>query len=223
MNLLVWHEFRRGCRRAILASVFGMDLEVVGPPQLLFTDASKPLAGCAVIRTCNATCGAWRHRDAHQYRENKLCLRQKKSSARKMSTEANIIKRPDARRSAASATSTCGSNPSRAQYLTYCACSGISDAPSSRPVACQRSTRPKPLTAPPRHPQLSSRPPLCGHLSLSFAKKQAKAVTAPKDGAGPPLPKAFMERVPEVPPRRFHSLPADLKARGRTKASSCCS
>ena len=49
----------------------------------------------------------------------------------------------------------------RAQFLTYFPCSDISDAPFSGPVACWRSTRPKPLTAPSRHPQLSLRPPLC--------------------------------------------------------------
>ena len=42
--------------------------------------------------------------------------------------------------------------------------------------------------------------------------KLSKAVTASKDGAGPPLPRAFIGRVPEVGPRRFHSLPADLEA-----------
>ena len=42
--------------------------------------------------------------------------------------------------------------------------------------------------------------------------KQAKAVSASKDGAGPPLPRASIERVPKVRPRRFHSLPADLEA-----------
>ena len=50
-----------------------------------------------------------------------------------------------------------------------------------------------------------------------------KALTASKDGGGPPLPKAFIERVPEVAPRRFYSLPADLEACGRTKVCSGCS
>ena len=52
--------------------------------------------------------------------------------------------------------------------------------------------------------------------------KLVKAVTASKDGGGPPLPKALIKRVPEVPPRRFNSLPADLEARGRTKGWSGC-
>ena len=117
----------------------------------------------------------WRQmsQDAHQYRENKVCLRQKKAVRGKMTIEANIIIRPDARRSAARATSTWCSNPSHAQFLTYFACSDISDAPSSMPVAYWRSTRPKPLTAPRRHSQLSLRPPLCRatrsrHPSRSF-------------------------------------------------------
>ena len=50
-----------------------------------------------------------------------------------------------------------------------------------------------------------------------------KAATTSKDGGGPPLPKALIERVPEVAPRRFHSLPADLEARGRTKGCCGCS
>ena len=45
--------------------------------------------------------------------------------------------------------------------------------------------------------------------------KLAEAVTASKDGEGPLLPKAFIGRVPEVPPRRFYSPPADLEACGR--------
>ena len=39
----------------------------------------------------------------------------------------------------------------------------------------------------------------------------------------PPLPKAFIDKVPEVAPRRFYSLPTDLEARGRTKGCSGCS
>ena len=46
--------------------------------------------------------------------------------------------------------------------------------------------------------------------------KLVKAVTASKDGGPPPLPKALNERVPEVAPRMFHSLPADLEARGQS-------
>ena len=118
-----------------------------------------------------------------------------------MTTEANITTR-SARwtRQSASATSTCGSNPSRVlacnSWRTLCAWT----------VACQRSIRPKPLTAPCRHPQLSSRPPLCRHLSLSFAMKLAKAV-------GLPLPKAFIETVFEQARFRFCSL----------SSRSCCS
>ena len=53
--------------------------------------------------------------------------------------------------------------------------------------------------------------------------KLAKAVTESKDGGEPPLPKVFIERVPEVAPRRFYSLPADLEARGRNKGCTGCS
>ena len=53
--------------------------------------------------------------------------------------------------------------------------------------------------------------------------KLVKAVAASKDGGGPPLPKAFIERAAEVAPHRFYWLPADVEARGRTKRCSCCS
>ena len=42
--------------------------------------------------------------------------------------------------------------------------------------------------------------------------KLVKAVTASKGGGGPPLPKALIERVPEVAPRRFHAQRVALVA-----------
>ena len=53
--------------------------------------------------------------------------------------------------------------------------------------------------------------------------KLVKAVTVSKGGGGSLLPKAFIERVPEVASRRFYCLPADLEASGRTKGCSGCS
>ena len=58
--------------------------------QLFFSDASKPIAGCAVFRTCNVTCGAKHHRLHINTMKTNVCLREKNS-----------------------ATLTCGSNPSR--------------------------------------------------------------------------------------------------------------
>ena len=44
--------------------------------------------------------------------------------------------------------------------------------------------------------------------------KLAKKVTADKEGAGPPLPRIVVERTPEVQPRRFYVLSADIEAHG---------
>ena len=46
-------------------------------------------------------------------------------------------------------------------------------------------------------------------------KKLTKKGTADK-GAGPPLPRTVVERTPEVEPRRFHVLSADMEAHGHT-------
>ena len=41
-------------------------------------------------------------------------------------------------------------------------------------------------------------------------------VTADKGGAGPPLPRIVVEGAPEVEPRRFYVLSADIGAHGHT-------
>ena len=46
--------------------------------------------------------------------------------------------------------------------------------------------------------------------------KLTKKVTADKEGAGPPLPRIVVERAPEVEPRRFYVLFADIEAHGHT-------
>ena len=46
--------------------------------------------------------------------------------------------------------------------------------------------------------------------------KLTKNVKADKEGAGPPLPRIVVERVPEVEPRRFYVLSADIEADGHT-------
>ena len=46
--------------------------------------------------------------------------------------------------------------------------------------------------------------------------KLTKKVTADKDGAGPKLPRIVVERAPEVEPRRFCVLLADIEAHGHT-------
>ena len=61
------------------------------------------------------------------------------------------------------------------------------------------------------------------HCERLHWMKLVKAVTVSKDGGGPPLPKAFIETVPEQTRFIFCSLPADLEARERTKGCSCCS
>ena len=137
---------------------------------------SKPLAGCAVIRTCNVTWGAWHHR-THINTVKTKCACAKKRQCEENDDRGKHHYTP--RRQTVGRQCDIDlwlksfARP-RTQFLTYFACSNISDAPFSGPVACWRSTRPKPLTAPSRHPQLSLRPPLCRatrsrHPSRSFA------------------------------------------------------
>ena len=52
--------------------------------------------------------------------------------------------------------------------------------------------------------------------------KLTKKVTADKEGAGPPLPRIVVERAPEVEPRRFYVLSADIEAHGHTGACPGC-
>ena len=46
--------------------------------------------------------------------------------------------------------------------------------------------------------------------------KLTKKVTGDKEGAGPPLPRIVVARAPEVEPRRFYVLFADVQAHGYT-------
>ena len=48
--------------------------------------AAKPLAGCAVTRTCNVTCGAKHHRTYINTMKN-VCSREKERPCEKMTTE----------------------------------------------------------------------------------------------------------------------------------------
>ena len=52
--------------------------------------------------------------------------------------------------------------------------------------------------------------------------KLTKKVTADKEGAGPPLPRIVVERAPEVEPRRFFVLSADIEAHGHTGGCAGC-
>ena len=47
--------------------------------------------------------------------------------------------------------------------------------------------------------------------------KMTKKVTADKEGAGPPMASIVVERAPEVEPRRFYVLSADIEAHGHTE------
>ena len=49
-----------------------------------------------------------------------------------------------------------------------------------------------------------------------------KKVTADKEGAGPPSPRTVVERAPEVEPRRFNVLSADIEAHGQTGGCPGC-
>ena len=55
-------------------------------------------------------------------------------------------------------------------------------------------------------------------LELTSTKK----VKSDKEGAGPQLPKIVVERYPEVEPRRFCMLSADIEAHGHTGGCSGC-
>ena len=46
--------------------------------------------------------------------------------------------------------------------------------------------------------------------------------TADKEGAGPPLPRVQIERIPEAEPRRFYVLSADIEAHGHTGGCRGC-
>ena len=74
----------RGCHR----QVFWKGAEGGWVCQFVFTDASKLVGGCAIIRTCNVTCGAKHHRTHINTMKTNVCVCEKKASA----------------------TSTCGSN-----------------------------------------------------------------------------------------------------------------
>ena len=52
--------------------------------------------------------------------------------------------------------------------------------------------------------------------------KLTKKVTADKEGAGPQLPRIVVEREPEVEPRRFYVLFADIEAHGHTGGCPGC-
>ena len=52
--------------------------------------------------------------------------------------------------------------------------------------------------------------------------KLTKNVTADKEGAGPPLPRIVVERAPEVEPRRFFVLSADIEAHGHIGGCPGC-
>ena len=52
--------------------------------------------------------------------------------------------------------------------------------------------------------------------------KLTKKVTADKEGAGPPLPRIVVERAPEVDPRRFHVVSANIEAHGHTGGCPGC-
>ena len=65
---------------------------------------------------------------------------------------------------------------------------------------------------------------LCGTLWQMVAPefKLTKTVTTDKEGAGPPLPRIVVERAPEVEPRRFYVLSADIEAHGHTGGFPGC-
>ena len=52
--------------------------------------------------------------------------------------------------------------------------------------------------------------------------KLTKKVTADKDGAGPPLPRIVVERAPEVEPKRFYVLSANIEVHGHTGGCPGC-
>ena len=52
--------------------------------------------------------------------------------------------------------------------------------------------------------------------------KLTNKVTADKEGAGPPLSRLVVGRTPEVDPRRFYVLSADIEAHGHTGGCPGC-
>ena len=52
--------------------------------------------------------------------------------------------------------------------------------------------------------------------------KLTKKVTAEKEGAGPPSPRIVVERTPEVEPRRFFVLSADIEAHDHIGGCTGC-
>ena len=52
--------------------------------------------------------------------------------------------------------------------------------------------------------------------------KLHKRVTADREGAGPPIPRAHVERAPEVEPRRFYVLQSDIEAHGQKMGCPGC-
>ena len=52
--------------------------------------------------------------------------------------------------------------------------------------------------------------------------KLTKKVTADKKGAGPPWPRIVVEIAPEVEPKRFYVLSADIEAHGHTGGCPGC-
>ena len=52
--------------------------------------------------------------------------------------------------------------------------------------------------------------------------KLTKKVTADEEGAGRPLPRIVVERAPEVKPRIFYVLSADIEAHGHTGGCQGC-
>ena len=52
--------------------------------------------------------------------------------------------------------------------------------------------------------------------------KLSKKVTPDKEGAVPPLPRIVVERAPEVEPRRFYVLSADIEAHGHARGCPGC-
>ena len=52
--------------------------------------------------------------------------------------------------------------------------------------------------------------------------KLTKKVSSNKEAAGPPLPRIAVDRIPEVEPRRFYVLSADIKAHGHTEGCPGC-
>ena len=52
--------------------------------------------------------------------------------------------------------------------------------------------------------------------------KSTTRVAAHKEGAGPPLPRIVVERIPGGGPRSFHVLSVDIEAHGHTGGCPGC-